>query len=78
MIFLGWIEPWIPPFVWQANIAGGHQQVNNLGENPPNELLEDRSDERLDFGAQAEAGRGDPALETVGAIDGAKNGAGKA
>lgn len=23
MIYLGWIEPWIPPFAWQANIAGG-------------------------------------------------------
>jgi uncharacterized membrane protein YedE/YeeE len=23
MIFLGWIEPWIPPFAWQANILGG-------------------------------------------------------
>ena len=23
MITLGWIEPWIPPFAWQANIAGG-------------------------------------------------------
>jgi uncharacterized membrane protein YedE/YeeE len=23
LIFLGWIEPWIPPFAWQANILGG-------------------------------------------------------
>jgi len=23
MIFLGWIEPWIPPFAWPANILGG-------------------------------------------------------
>ncbi len=23
MIALEWIEPWIPPFVWQANIVGG-------------------------------------------------------
>ena len=22
-IALGWIEPWIPPFVWQANLLGG-------------------------------------------------------
>ncbi|MCP4416852.1 MAG: YeeE/YedE family protein, partial [Chloroflexi bacterium] len=21
--YLGWIEPWIPPFVWQANLIGG-------------------------------------------------------
>lgn len=23
MMALGWIEPWIPPFAWQANLAGG-------------------------------------------------------
>ncbi|UCC51112.1 MAG: YeeE/YedE family protein [Anaerolineaceae bacterium] len=23
MILLGWIEPWIPPFAWQANVLGG-------------------------------------------------------
>ncbi len=23
MIAFGWIEPWIPPFAWQANIVGG-------------------------------------------------------
>ena len=23
MIYLGWIEPWIPPFAWQANLLGG-------------------------------------------------------
>ncbi len=23
MIYLGWIEPWIPPFAWQANLFGG-------------------------------------------------------
>ena len=23
LIALGWIEPWIPPFVWQANLIGG-------------------------------------------------------
>ncbi|MCP4356450.1 MAG: YeeE/YedE family protein [Chloroflexi bacterium] len=23
MIFLGWVEAWIPPFAWQANILGG-------------------------------------------------------
>lgn len=23
MKFLGWIDPWIPPFAWQANIIGG-------------------------------------------------------
>ena len=23
MIYLGWIDPWIPPFAWPANIVGG-------------------------------------------------------
>lgn len=23
LLALGWIEPWIPPFAWQANLAGG-------------------------------------------------------
>ncbi|MDX1418159.1 MAG: YeeE/YedE thiosulfate transporter family protein [Candidatus Promineifilaceae bacterium] len=23
MIYLGWIDPWIPPFAWQANLIGG-------------------------------------------------------
>jgi hypothetical protein len=23
LIFLGWIDPWIPPFAWQANVLGG-------------------------------------------------------
>jgi len=73
-------------FVRQANVAHGPQQVNNVpqpaaeqtsharvSENPPNELLEQRDDERLDFGtAQATVGA-DPALATVGEVHGAEN-----
>ena len=64
------------PYIRQANIAHGHQQVNN-GQTPtgagnsqsePNKLLEADHGERLDIGAQAAAGRADQALETVGAV----------
>ena len=72
------------PYIRQANIAHGHQQVNN-GTNPeqyaqahthagsfqtePNKLLEAQHGNTLDTGAQAEAGRADQALEAVGAIN---------
>lgn len=79
-----------PPVVIarQANIAQGHQQVNNhTGAAPPgcavevrevrsrtrknrtarNELLEGADGQGLDPGAAGQAGRGDPALEAVGA-----------
>jgi hypothetical protein len=71
-------------FVKQANIAQGHQQVNNTyasasahsgiasgAENfqsAPNKLLEVDHGQRLDIGAQGAAGRTDPHLETVGAV----------
>lgn len=62
------------PYIRQANIAQGHQQVNN-GTAPragnrksvPNKVLE-AADERLELGATAATGRTDPALEAVGAI----------
>lgn len=77
-----------PPIVYakQANIAQGHQQVHNgatfnkdatrarENENPPNELLEAKHGERLDFGTTGTAGEDDPAMATLGEIDGAKNG----
>ncbi len=69
-------------FVRQANIANGPQQVNNNGNtlaqatphaeqthSAPNELLENLHGERLDFGTQGTAGRIDPQLATVGAVD---------
>jgi len=66
-------------FIKQQNNAAGHQQVNN-GTAPPesraherttnqsNELLEQRHGEWLDTGAASEAGRGNQAMETVGAV----------
>lgn len=75
-------------FVKQANIAAGHQQVNNYGNaspaqndparaqenlNPQNELLEAQHGERLDFGAQATASAINSPMETVGKINRPKN-----
>lgn len=74
-------------FVRQANIAHGPQQVNNgvtagvvapegarteKSESAPIELLESGNGEWLDPRATSTAGRGDPAMEAVGRIDGAK------
>ncbi|CAM5787193.1 hypothetical protein ACFOHU_07630 [Ottowia pentelensis] len=69
------------PYIRQANIAHGHQQVNNgqgraRAEKPrtaPNKLLEIHDGQRLEHGAQAAAGRADPALAAVGAIDRAQD-----
>ncbi len=64
------------PYIKQANIAHGHQQVNNgqqatsagNSQSRPNKLLEAQHEQRLDIGAQAAAGRADQALEAVGAV----------
>ena len=60
------------PYIRQANIANGPQQVNNgtpasAGKNqsPPNELLEHQHGNTLDIGTQAAAGRADPAMATL-------------
>lgn len=72
-----------PPVVYarQANIAAGPQQVNNgvasranEPASPPNELLETERGKRVDSGTSRATIGGDPALETVGAIDGATHG----
>jgi hypothetical protein len=69
-------------YIRQANIAGGHQQVNNgTGEssraremrNPDNKLLEKKDGKRLDFGAKGACGRDDSQLATVGEINRAKD-----
>lgn len=70
-----------PPVVIakQANIAQGHQQVNNglLAGDPgrarevekaPTQLLEELPSERLDSGTAATASGGDSAMATVGAV----------
>ena len=72
-----------PPMVFakQANIANGHQQVNNgpgttsplapaQERHPaPSKLLEEHDVERLDTGAQGAAGGTDSKLAAVGAVD---------
>ena len=62
------------PYIKQANIAHGHQQINNgqqatgagNSQSEPNKLLEADHGQRLDIGAQAAAGRANQKLETVG------------
>ena len=73
-------------FVKQANIANGPQQVNNgtvaavarveENTNPQTELsrLTDEKGQRVDFGAQGEAGGSDPAMATVEAVNRPKDG----
>lgn len=67
-------------FVKQANIAHGPQQVNNGAAPPPphareekavttNELLEHQHGKWLDTGEAGQAGRGNPAMETVAAVN---------
>ena len=68
-----------PPVVYtrQANFANGPQQINNGHEAPhaledkieQNQLLEEISNERLDFGATKTAGGTNQELATVGKID---------
>jgi hypothetical protein len=68
------------PYIKQANIAHGPQQVNNdsfseqyahpraharISESSPNKLLEHQHGNTLDIGAQAAASRADQKLETV-------------
>ena len=72
-----------PPVVFarQANIAHGPQQVNNgvarAGtETAPNEVLEGIGHERMDAGTPGTAGRGNQALEAVGAVDRTPHGRG--
>ncbi len=72
-------------YVKQANIAGGHQQVNNApstasdappareNENLQNKLLEEKDGERLDTGATSTTGRADPAMATLGDGDWAED-----
>ena len=62
------------PYIKQANIANGPQQVNNGQQatgagnfqSEPNKLLEADHGQRLDIGAQAAASRANQKLETVG------------
>tara|TARA_R110000868_G_scaffold313316_6_gene574309 strand:- start:2982 stop:3644 length:663 start_codon:yes stop_codon:yes gene_type:complete len=69
-----------PPIVYarQANVTTGPQQINNginvpsaraEKQNPPNQLLENENDKRMDTGATSTTGRGDKALEAVGKVN---------
>lgn len=69
------------PYIRQANIAAGHQQVNNTyagmpsgkdahagdSETGPSKLLEAGNEQRLDIGAAAAAGRGHQDMAAMGA-----------
>jgi len=66
-------------FVAQANIAQGHQQVNNAPscagktKKAQNKLMEKDDDKRLDTRAARTTGGTDTPLETVGAVHRTKN-----
>ncbi len=72
-------NPPVMGYVRQANIAHGHQQVNNAPsgdasrapENPNTQikLLGEDDGERLDTGTAAAAGEADPAMASVGAVN---------
>ena len=76
-------NPPVAGYVRQANISGGHQQVNNgvapeasrtgENENAQNKLLEKTDGKRLDTGTTGTAGRADQDMEAVGAVDRAKD-----
>lgn len=75
-------------YVKQANIAQGHQQVNNgtnpvseaartrENKNPQNKLLEGNHGERLDTRATGTAGGIDPEMAAVGEVDRTKDAGG--
>lgn len=65
------------PYIKQANIAQGHQQINNGEQKParaekfrsqPNKLLEQQHGHSMDSGASQAASRIDQELETVGKV----------
>lgn len=66
-----------PPVVFakQANIAHGHQQVNNGAphagqtENAPNKLLEEQDGQWVDAGAKGTAGGADPEMAPLGQVN---------
>ena len=76
-------NPLVAGYVHQANIAHGPQQVNNgTSEDEPrareksvseNKLMEQKDCERLDTGTTGKAGKADPAMATLGEVDGAED-----
>ena len=70
------------PYIKQANIAHGHQQINNVqhagagnSQSAPNKLLESESehDNRVVTGTPTTAGRANQALEAVATVNRPKN-----
>jgi hypothetical protein len=74
-------NPPVMGYVRQANIAHGPQQVNNTpddscareNQNSQNELMEKKDGERLDIGTTGTTSQADPAMATVGEIDGTED-----
>jgi hypothetical protein len=76
-------NPPVMGYVRQANIAHGPQQVNNAApddtprapekSNSENKLLEKKDGERLDTGTTSPTSQADPAMATMGEIDGTKD-----
>lgn len=75
------------PYIRQANIAGGHQQINNSASAPPsaraenseivpNKVLESTHGQWLDTGAPCASGRADQDLAPVGKKHRTKNAGG--
>lgn len=72
-------------YVNQANISHGPQQVNNgpippeyvpqerKSQNPKNKLLENQDGERLDRRTKGTSGRTDPAMATMGKVNGTED-----
>jgi len=77
-------NPPVMGYVRQANIAHGPQQVNNTPDTPrarenqnqQNKLMEQKDGERLDTGTTGTTSKADPAMATVGEVDGAKDAGG--
>jgi hypothetical protein len=75
-------NPPVAGYVHQANIAHTQQVNNGTCDNTPrtrenqnsqNELLEQKDDERLDTGTTSTAGQADPAMATLGEVNGAED-----
>jgi hypothetical protein len=76
-------NPPVMGYVRQANIAHGPQQVNNgtpddtprtrENQNSQNKLMEQKDGERMDTGTTGKAGKADPAMATLGEIDGTED-----
>jgi hypothetical protein len=75
-------NPPVMGYVHQANIAHT-QQVNNgstddkprtrENQNQENKLMEQKDGERMDIGTTGTSGKADPAMATVGEVDGAED-----